>query len=256
MEIVEPCEFLPWDTNFFGRRIARVREHRLDPHRTKEILEWCRVQSIECLYFLADSDHAETVRLAENHGFRFVDIRVTLQQSIRGQQSAPKDHRADAAAMIRLARASDIPFLQAIARNCHSDSRFYYDPGFPTASCEALYETWIKRSCEDYADAVLVAELDDQPVGYVSCHLRADPPHGQIGLVGLAEQARGHGLGQILVNRSLDWFAQHNISQVSVVTQGRNVAAQRLYQRCGFLIQSVQLWFHRWAKDSVSEGAA
>jgi ribosomal protein S18 acetylase RimI-like enzyme len=33
---------------------------------------------------------------------------------------------------------------------------------------------------------------------------------------------------------------------VSVVTQGRNVAAQRLYQRAGFVTASTQLWYHRW----------
>jgi hypothetical protein len=33
---------------------------------------------------------------------------------------------------------------------------------------------------------------------------------------------------------------------VNVVTQGRNSKAQRLYERCGFLTRSVQLWYHRW----------
>jgi len=31
-----------------------------------------------------------------------------------------------------------------------------------------------------------------------------------------------------------------------VVTQGRNLAAQRLYQRNGFVTASLQLWYHRW----------
>jgi hypothetical protein len=30
------------------------------------------------------------------------------------------------------------------------------------------------------------------------------------------------------------------------VTQGRNLAAQRLYQRTGFLIRDLQLWYHKW----------
>jgi hypothetical protein len=34
---------------------------------------------------------------------------------------------------------------------------------------------------------------------------------------------------------------------VRVVTQGRNVRAQRLYQAHGLLTRSIGLWFHRWS---------
>jgi hypothetical protein len=30
------------------------------------------------------------------------------------------------------------------------------------------------------------------------------------------------------------------------VTQGKNIAAQRLYQKNGFLIRDLQLWYHKW----------
>jgi hypothetical protein len=33
---------------------------------------------------------------------------------------------------------------------------------------------------------------------------------------------------------------------VLVVTQGRNYAAQRLYQRNQFRTCEVQLWYHKW----------
>lgn len=251
MGTLEPCEFLSWDTNFFGRRIARITEHRLNPQRVKAILEWCKIHAIECIYFLADSDHAETVRMAEDYGFRLVDIRVTLQYNI----GDGKDHLRiglPQTVRVRQSRQSDILALQAIARTSHGDSRFYFDPCFSKDSCEALYKTWIKRSCEGYADVVLVAEVNDQPVGYVSCHLIDNTPHGQIGLVGVGSQAWGRGVGETLIDHCLYWFAEHGVKVVSVVTQGRNVAAQRLYQRCGFLTHSIQIWYHKWLSDCIS----
>jgi len=253
LENIEPCQFLPWDTEFFGRRIARAIEHRLNVQQVRAILEWSENHAIECLYFLADSDHAETVKLAEDYGFRLVDIRVTLQRSIGDRPARYRNDRSEVV-RIRPSCSGDIPILWAIAQTSYGDSRFYFDPCFPVESCEALYETWIKRSCEGYADVVLVAEVDDRPVGYVSCHLCSNRPHGQIGLIGVGSQARDCGVGQILVNHSLDWFAEHGVGVVSVVTQGRNIAAQRLYQRCGFLTHSVQLWYHKWMPSTSKIG--
>jgi hypothetical protein len=37
---------------------------------------------------------------------------------------------------------------------------------------------------------------------------------------------------------------------VAVVTQGRNGAAQRLYQRCGFVTHALDLWYHKWYSTS------
>ena len=252
METIEPCQFLSWDTDFFGHRIARVTGHRLDPQRVQTILEWCENHTIECLYFLADSDNPETVRLAEKHGFRLVDIRVTLQCGIGGRPAGYKNGRFEAL-RVRPSCPEDVPILQAIARISHRDTRFYFDLCFSVESCEALYETWIKRSCEGYADVVLVADADRQPVGYVSCHLLSNTSHGQIGLIAVAPQAQGRGVGRILIEHSLVWFAEHGVEAVSVVTQGRNIAAQRLYQHCGFLTHSVQLWYHKWMPDCASE---
>ena len=252
MEIISPCEFLQWDTDFFCHKIARVVGHRLDPHRIKDILKWCRAQEIECLYFLADSNHPLTVRLAEDYGFRQVDIRVTLQCDIKSRRVRYENNRAKAS-NIRTALSRDIPILQAIARNSHTDTRFYSDPCFSRESCEELYGTWIKRSCEGYADVVLVAEMDGQPIGYVSCNLPTNSSYGQIGLLGVESEARGLGVGWALVEQSLRWFTEHNVDEVRVVTQGRNIPSQRVYQRCGFLTHTVNLWYHKWMLCLVEE---
>jgi GNAT superfamily N-acetyltransferase len=90
-----------------------------------------------------------------------------------------------------------------------------------------------------------VAELDGVPVGYISCHLN-ESRACRIGLVGVSAQARGQDVGKTLVFSALDWFLTQGAQEVLVVTQGRNYAAQRLYQCCGFLTQTVQLWYHKW----------
>ncbi len=238
------CEFLPWDTEFFCQRIGRAVVHRLDADTLEAILEWCKVHAINCLYFLADSDHAQTVQLLGDSGFRLVDIRVVLEREVDALGCESRQFLLNT---VRLRRSTenDIALLQEVARTSYTDSRFYYDSGFSAEQCEAFYKTWIKKSCEGYADIVLVIESDSRPIGYVTCHLMSKEHRGQIGLVGLAPEARGRGLARLLLAHSIDWFAQQRAEFVSVVTQGRNVAAQRLYQHCGFLTRSVGLWYHK-----------
>jgi len=238
------CEYLEWDSQFFGRRIARVNSSCLTEKLAVEIDDWCSLERIDCLYFLASSTDPLTARLAQDNMFRLVDVRVTLELHVRtacsGSSSLPR---------IRNAVERDIPALRILARSAHRDSRFYYDGNFPSHLCDRLYETWIERSCSGWAKNVLVAGEGADPEGYVTCQI-PNPSIGQIGLVGVAEKAHGKGIGRDLVTSAACWFAQEGVENVSVVTQGRNVRAQRLYQRCGFVTRSVELWFHRWFSET------
>jgi dTDP-4-amino-4,6-dideoxy-D-galactose acyltransferase len=233
------CEYLEWDSSFFGLRIARSALSVFTLESIESLLSWCEDQSIECLYVLAPSNHQETVRILERKGFGFVDIRLTLTTDVAPLEAATTSDR------VRRVRPGDIPILRGIARRSHRDSRFYADPQFPEVLCDALYERWIEVSCEGAAEAVFVSEWQEQVAGYISCHLQ-DGNHGQIGLLGVDETARGRGLGGHLVKSALSWFGAQGVRSVSVVTQGRNTAAQRLYQRLGFVTASVTLWYHKW----------
>ncbi len=132
-----------------------------------------------------------------------------------------------------------------MARDCFTDTRFYRDPRFTKAQCDALYGTWIEKSCRGWAEAVLVAEPDRDPVGFISCHLEG-VGQGKIGLICVRGAARGRGTGRYLVNAALDWFGENAANRASVVTQGSNIAALQLFQSCGFAVTSIDLWFHKW----------
>lgn len=238
------CQYLDWDSKFFGYRIAQILVNRLTSKDMDTIMRWCGLHTIDCLYFFAETDNVETIRIAESNGFHLVDIRITLEQQLTRN---PVQAHEFSNGIIRLSTPGDISSLKAIARKSHRDSRFYYDSNFPNSRCEALYETWIEKSCKGYADTVVVAELEAQPIGYVSCHL-LEQGTGKIGLVGVSTDAQGKGFGKRLIHASLQWFAKQGTGQVTVVTQGRNVIAQRLYQKCGFVTQSIHLVYHRWFK--------
>lgn len=242
----ELYELLPWDSEFFGVPIARMVGHHADTHRLTDAVNGCRARGIACLYFLASSDDPTTVRSAEDCGFRLVDVRVTLRHSLH---SIPKgDSTASAASdhPIFLASSEDAAALADLVGDSFQHSRFYFDPGFPRDRCRALYRTWLLKSCHGGADAVFVAGPLDAPAGYATCTLRDSGQRAELGLMGVADEFRGRGLGVKLVRSLLTWCQERGVASVDVVTQGRNLAAQRLYQRCGFLTTDVKLWYHCW----------
>ncbi len=234
------CDYLEWDSNFFGKRIGRARINRLTQAAVTDIRSWCRANNIDCLYFLADAADSTTTKLAESNQFQLVDIRLTLERQI-----APHAGLEASRSKIRGFAEQDIPALRKIAQRSHRDSRFYYDGRFPAAKCDELFEIWIDKSCHGAAQNVFVAEHEGAPAGYITCHLD-DPAAGQIGLISVQGDIQGKGLGKDLVCQAMNWFAGQDIKTVRVVTQGRNTRAQRLYQRCGFVTRSMELWYHRW----------
>lgn len=232
----EPCTLLSWDTEFWGVRIGRVEGGELTAETAAEVDSWAAVNEVECLYFLA-GEEPSTAHAAEEAGFRFMDVRVELTRPSAAR--LPDDR-------IRAFDPGDLGELRAIARTSHRITRFYADPRFPRERCDDLYETWITQSAEGWADVVLVAQQDGRPAGYTSCHVDDARGRGSIGLVGVAEHARGSGLGGALVDAAVDWCARRGLGEVAVVTQGRSARALRLYERCGFAAGALGLWFHKW----------
>ena len=235
------ARLLEWDSRFFGFRIAQAVPNHLTDELASDVVKWCVSNDVHCLYFLAAPDDPETVTAAEKYGFHQVDIRITMDRDLNDPIPAPE-------ISIRPCRPEDLGALRNIAEISHRDSRFYFDHRFPRERCDALYRTWIERSCEGYAQEVLVAERRSEPIGYITCHL-SDMGAGSIGLIAVGEGARGAGAGRDMVNASLRWFVRNDAASVTVVTQARNSGAQRLYQGCLFRTRATGLWYHYWRPD-------
>jgi ribosomal protein S18 acetylase RimI-like enzyme len=175
-------------------------------------------------------------RFAEDNGFRLTDIRMTLGRSL------PADIVEGAG--IRMARPSDHSPMKRLAAKSFTDSRFFHDEHFSNVKCEELYSTWLERSCDGYAERVFIAECSGLPAGFITCSLGA--AEGVIGLLAVDGDFQSRGIGRALVTAALNYFREQGMTRARVVTQGSNLRSQRLYQRCGFVTEQVQLWYHRW----------
>jgi ribosomal protein S18 acetylase RimI-like enzyme len=110
----------------------------------------------------------------------------------------------------------------------------------------ALYERWLRAGVA----FALVAEGDEEPVGYALVHLHDGPddtyPVGErwaeIYSLAVAPRARSRGIGTRLLDAIDERLAALGIQDVAISAMVENDAALRLYQRRGFVPREIILW--------------
>lgn len=241
----ELCRYLHWDSDFFGKRIAKVNVERLTPDIYSSIKAWCLDNQIDCLFFLADTSDSQSIHLAEDNKFRLVEIRITLELMLKNhEKSANKWIKPDV--QIRPANTGDRGALVEISENSYTNSRWYIDPCFEQDKCNEYYKTWISNSLDGYADYVLVAEKNGEVLGYLSGNHYQDNKPATYELLAVHEKARGLGIGPALAFYGVDYHAKMMAKKVLAVTQGRNIVLSRLLMKVGFILKDVQIYYHKW----------
>jgi len=225
--LIPSAQVLEFDSEFWGFNVART--------DTVEVDGWARRNRISVAFLLIDADNIARVHEAERRDWRLMDVRVTLERE-------PAEMMPEKTLIFP--HAGYLGPLGDIARSAHRITRFYADPRFPDDRCDDLYEGWLRNHCAGGISRVLVAERERQPAGYCSVGVANGEAH--IGLIAVREDLRGQGIGRDLVASAVNYANAEGARTMSVVTQGRNVPALRLFERCGFRIAKTELWFHRW----------
>lgn len=218
-----------------------MRGGRLDDQRADAIDRRCLESGIRCLYFLADAD-AATARAAALHGYREVDVRVTLRHGLEGLGEQSRDSPV----AIREATERDLPELCALAARSHHNTRFYLDGGFPRDRCDALYASWVERGIEDPERTVLIPEMPGGPAGYEVVRHPDSEGTGRLELIAVTEDHSGRGLGRALLLSSLRLVADREGTAAVTVTQRRNEASISAHESVGFQIHRSEVWYHKW----------
>ena len=240
----------PWDSEFFGVAIGQVGAGRVTAPDLAAVVEQARLDAVECLYLLVDAADRDAIAAAERTGFSLTDVRLTMGRDLQAGGWRTGAPRADS---IRTARTGDIVPLKSLARVSHRNTRFHRDPRFDPARSDEMYAVWIERSITgELADAVWVVDVDGVPRGYMTMAKRetdaagVGDPAAVIGLVAVAEDYRGRGYGDRLMDAALEWSTAQGLTHARVVTQGTNPTSVRFYERAGFAVSRVELWYHHW----------
>ena len=235
---------LPWDSGHFGFPIATVESHRPTEGELERAVSNAESRNVKCLYFLCDSDLPGVAAAAGRLGFELVDLRVTLARRAPREGGTISPDLAPGL-QIRKARAADLELLRPMARSSFTQSRFFVDRHFSRKSVEDLFSIWVDRDVLDPRGLAIVVEKDGEVAGFATGLV--EEAGGRIQLVAVSERGRGIGVGRAAVLALVSEFIARGTDIVSVVTQGRNAGAIRLYEESGFRTSAIQVWYHRWS---------
>jgi len=241
-------QVLDFDTQLFGFKVGKFMDSRISSEKAAEIIRECKSNNIKCIYADLDINDFVSLGTAVKYGFVISDIRVIFEKDLtnfeNNYERKLRDYGID-----DIVKDEDLPYLEILSKELSLTSRFEFDNNFPKGSAERLYKLWMVNSINKrVADKTFIArEIKSQnAVGVITCKKNSD--YGEIILFVVSKEHKGKGLGTFILNRTFHFFKENSIKKVRVVTQARNIPAQRLYQKNGFLTCATSVLFHLWIK--------
>ncbi len=238
--IIEP---LSWESEFFALDSAKLIFSSSAPVLAEaDLAAYALVQAKISAQQLALADG-----LAD-FGFRLVEGEVDLVLALDNRSILEFGDRVQA---IRFATEADIPALRSAAAQVFAASRFRA-PWYQPDDSGRFYALWIEKAVLGTFDHQCLLALDEQghPEGFVSLRNLGER-ETRIGLLAAFPGASGGGIGSRLMAAALAESRRQGMQHLRVATQIGNIAALRLYQRQGAVIESTAYWLYRGRHDSI-----
>ncbi|NJB37075.1 GNAT family N-acetyltransferase [Croceivirga sp. JEA036] len=226
-------ERLEWDSEFFGYEIGKLSwEQTFD-------FQFLKGYALESNYRLIYIFSETPISELETY---LVDRKVVLSRDLNDcistkddlQLIVPYKHTAENfTALLELVLESGVY------------SRFKLDKNFENKEYEKLYEEWIKKSLEKDKHVCYVY-LDNNLIhGFITLEEKENYL-SDINLIAVHNSARGKGIGNKLINKSIQISKKRGLTKIQVATQMANSPAMKLYKKNGFRIQKVSHIYHYW----------
>ena len=233
---------LKWDSSFWGYPVCLVTSRKLTDNIIYRINKFVKKNKVKLIQYLCNCHDRKSVSLAEQNRFAFKDIRLTFEKDLRYSKVAKNSLNKN----FKIAKSKDVKQIYKISDSIYKDSRYYFDQNFDEKKVQEFYNLWLYKAVKNLFDNLcLIYCKNNKPISY--CTLRyKNNNEAVIGLFGVSKELNGKGIGTKLINKVVSFLTAKGYKKITVVTQGRNLYAQRLYQKAGFFTKGTELWYHKW----------
>ncbi|MFD2743240.1 MULTISPECIES: GNAT family N-acetyltransferase [Sphingobacterium] len=228
---------LDWDSDFFGFEVGLIND------TTNESIFSFANKDYELIYH---QSHLSTCPIIHGYYLCYSEKKITFSKKITSGTPLCSN-------IVRFNETRhNIEDLYKLAHVSGQHSRFFLDKKFKSSSFFELYNTWVDKSVDcSIADYVLVYEVDQQVIGFITAKFDNPSGRAKIGLLGIDEKSQGKGVGSSLI-RELETIAyQNNIFSIDVPTQKHNNLACAFYKKKGYL-ENQQIYInHYWKHEDT-----
>lgn len=231
-------EFLPWDSDFFGFRVERIRvpvhcDGSLAPMSDAIARSSARLTYVPVPAISERRDEIARMLLACG-GVHYGSL-ITFRKNISPPHTDVRNLASPAIATCLIEALFELAYASG---HC---SRFARDPML-ASFFRPMYRKWLER---DFAvGRVFLVPGEESPEGMATVSVRDGI--GKIGLVAVRTDCRRKGHGTNLMRTVDAWLSSQGVGVCEVVTQGENVEALSLYRATGFESVSQEEIWHVW----------
>lgn len=245
MEATAITAFSEIDSVHFGIRVARASGISVDD--LAEATQYCAANRIDLLIARCATTDTSVAQAMEKEGFLLMDTLVYYKADLIKR---PLPARSTTI-RVRALRPGDESQVEGVAAAAFKGyfGHYHADPRLDRCKCDEAYQSWALRSCRGAADEVLVAEQNDEVLGFATLRLNS-PEEGEGVLVAVAPKAQGRGIGPALMVDCMHWCKGRGAQRMIISTQVRNISTQKVWCRVGFEPSYSYYTFHKWfSKD-------
>jgi GNAT superfamily N-acetyltransferase len=157
---------------------------------------------------------------------------------------------ADSSVTIRAAKPADINLVEQLWLALYKHQK---EHGMLLDLSASSFSQWAEamKPALGRFTCLFIAELNDEPIGFLAGNLKTLPPWFGGHLIGFVSEVfvtdahRGKQLGRELVETALRWFKANCAHRVELQVVMNNTGARRLYNKLGWteeLVQMVWQW--------------
>ena len=217
---------LDCDSNFFGYEVAKV----IDFNGFNEELDVIQASPFKLLYVFSQ---ACILNLPTN--YLLADEKVVFKKKL--------DAKNVFSVRTEIKEVFEpTPEIFQLALQSGAYSRFNTDPNFTNNEFERLYQKWLVNSFNQAR--VFVYAEGSQVLAFTTLEIKNGIP--DIGLIAVAKNTRGKGIGSALLNYLNVMLLADNFKELTVTTQGKNLPAMYFYQKNEFKILKSNYIYHVW----------
>jgi len=134
--------------------------------------------------------------------------------------------------------------IENLALTIGKQTRYFKDRQIPEDKGKAVYMQWIKNSLyHGLATRCFIARKNRKVIGI--CSVKIKDTSGEIDLLGVLPEFQGKNVGTYLIHAALDFLLSNHVDPITVVTAGENITSNIFFQRNNFVIEKVELVYHK-----------